>query len=534
MPRRRSVTRLLLIVFLLVAPLLAAPVRPLQDRPLPDRVAGVLSAPDLARGFWGIEVVSLSTGETLYSQNADKLFTPASNTKLFTTAAALALIGPDYKFRTTVETTGTLDRHGRLNGDLVLVGHGDPNLSGRELPYDLRTQRNDDPIQALESLADALVQKGVKFIDGDIVADDSYFAFERYGEGWSQDDLVWADGAPVSALSINDNVVFVNILPADRAGEKAFVSVKPFADYYHLDNRIITTPAGTGRKFFVNREPGSTVLTLWGNMPLDDAGANEALAIEDPAEFAAGLFRQLLEKRGIVIYGHQRTRHTELATLSTFGVNAVAPSRGGRVGDKDDDGQARPLKSDQPITLASYESKPLLQDIRVINKVSQNLHAEILLRLLGRERGNAGTVEGGLEVLRGFLTKAGVSSDEYVFYDGSGLSRQNLVTPHAIVQLLRYCSTQPWGADYKATFPVAGVDGSLNERFTSPRLRDRIVAKTGSLGGVKALSGYATTDGGQVVAFSILSNNFNLPAKRVTDAIDELVQAIVDDAPAGH
>jgi D-alanyl-D-alanine carboxypeptidase/D-alanyl-D-alanine-endopeptidase (penicillin-binding protein 4) len=508
-----------------VAQALAAPVKP-----LPDRIASVLSAPDLARGFWGIEVVSLSTGKTLYMQNADKLFTPESNTKLFTTAAALALIGPDYKFRTTVETTGTLDRYGRLNGDLVLVGHGDPNLSGRELPYDLKTQRNDDPIQALESLADALVQKGVKFIDGDLVADDSYFAFERYGEGWSQDDLVWADGAPVSALTINDNVAFVSIMPADRPGEKAFVSVKPFADYYRIDNRIITTPAGTGRKFFVNREPGSTLLTLWGNMPLDDAGANEALAVEDPAEFAAGLFRQLLEKRGIIIYGHQRTHHTELATLSTFSVTAVEPSHGG----SENDSQVRPLKTDQPVTLASYESKPLLQDIRVVNKVSQNLHAEILLRLLGRERGNAGTIEGGLEVLRGFLTQAGISSDEYVFYDGSGLSRQNLVTPNAIVQLLRYCSTQPWGADYKATFPVSGVDGSLSDRLNTPRLQKRVAAKTGSLGGVKTLSGYATSDTGQAVVFSILSNNFNLPAKRVTDAIDQLVQAIVEDGPAGR
>jgi serine-type D-Ala-D-Ala carboxypeptidase/endopeptidase (penicillin-binding protein 4) len=525
MPHPRSVARVFLIGLLLATLLPAAPVKP-----LPDRVAAVLSAPDLTRGFWGIEIISLSTGKTLYSQNADKLFTPASNTKLFTTAAALALVGPDYKFRTTVETTGSLDRYGRLNGDLVLVGHGDPNLSGRELPYDLRTQRNDDPIQALESLADTLVQKGVKFIDGDIVADDSYFAFERYGEGWSQDDLVWADGAPVSALSVNDNVVFVNILPADRPGEKAFVSVKPFAEYYRLDNRIITTPAGTARKFYVNREPGSTVLTLWGNMPLDDAGANEALAIEDPAEFAAGLFRQLLEKRGIVVYGHQRTRHTELATLSTFSVTALAPSRGGN----DNDGQPRPVKTDQPITLASYESKPLLQDVRVINKVSQNLHAEILLRLLGRERGNAGTIEGGLEVLHGFLTQAGISNEEYVFYDGSGLSRQNLVTPHAVVELLRYCMTQPWGADYKATFPVAGVDGSLSERFTSPRLKNRIAAKTGSLGGVKTLSGYATTESGQVVAFSILSNNFNLPAKRVTDAIDQLVEAVVEDAAMGH
>jgi D-alanyl-D-alanine carboxypeptidase/D-alanyl-D-alanine-endopeptidase (penicillin-binding protein 4) len=531
MLRRRSVARLLSIVLLLTVPLLAAPVKLLQDR-----IAGVLSAPDLARGFWGIEVVSLTTGKTLYLQNAEKLFTPASNTKLFTTAAALALIGPDYKFRTTVETTGTLDRYGRLNGDLILIGRGDPNLSGRELPYDLRTQRNDDPIQALEALADALVQKGVKFIDGDIVADDSYFAFERYGEGWSQDDLVWADGAPVSALTINDNVVFVNILPADRPGEKAFVSVKPFAEYYRIDNRIITTPAGTGRKFFVNREPGSTVLTLWGNMPLDDAGANEALAIEDPAEFAAGLFRQLLEKRGIVVFGHQRTRHTELATLSTFSVTATAPSRGGSVDDKDKDngGQSRPLKRDQSITLASYESKPLLQDVRVVNKVSQNLHAEILLRLLGRERGNAGTIESGLEVLRGFLTQAGIPNDQYAFYDGSGLSRQNLATPHAIVELLRYSSTQPWGAAYKATFPVSGVDGSLSERLNSPRLQNRIMAKTGSLGGVKALSGFATSDAGQAIVFSIVSNNFNLPAKRVTDAIDQLVQAIVEDAPAGH
>ena len=540
MRHRRSAARLiplflLLISLLTIAPLQAAPVKSLQDR-----LATVLASPDLARGFWGIEVVSLSPGEkpgekagekpgdTLYSLNADKLFTPASNTKLFTTAAALALIGPDYKFRTTVETAGTLDRYGRLSGDLVLVGHGDPNLSGRELPYDLRTQRNDDPIQALETLADALVLKGVKFVDGDIVADDSYFAFERYGEGWSQDDLVWADGAPVSALTINDNVVFVSILPADRPGEKAFVSVKPFADYYRIDNRIITTPAGTGRKFFVNREPGSTVVTLWGNMPLDDAGANEALAIEEPAEFAAGLFRQLLEKRGIVVYGKQRTHHTELATLSTFSVTTTAPSRGGN----DEDGRPRPLKTDQPIVLASYESKPLLQDVRVINKVSQNLHAEILLRLLGRERGNAGTIEGGLEVLRGFLTQAGISSDQYVFYDGSGLSRQNLVTPHAVVQLLRYCTTQPWGAEYKATFPVSGVDGSLSERFNTPRMQNRIMAKTGSLGGVKTLSGYAMTDTGQVVVFSILSNNFNLPAKRVTDAIDSLVQAIVEDAPS--
>jgi serine-type D-Ala-D-Ala carboxypeptidase/endopeptidase (penicillin-binding protein 4) len=491
-----------------------------SHKPLDKRIAAVLAPADLARGFWGIEVVSLSTGKTLYAQNADKLFTPASNTKLFTTAAALALIGPDYSFHTTVETNGSLDTHGRLTGDLVLVGRGDPNLSGRELPYALHTQRNDRPIRVLEELADTLAKKGVKYVDGDIIADDSYFAFERYGEGWSQDDLLWADGAPVSALTINDNVIFVNILPADRAGDRAFVSITPFADYYRIDNRIITTPTGTGRKIFINREPGATVLTLWGNVPLDDAGVNEGLAIEDPAEFAAALFRRLLEVRGIAVYGGQKTRHTELSSLSTFTVTASAAARGGD--------ESRALQN-QPLVLASYQSKPLIEDVQVINKVSQNLHAEILLRLLGREKGTAGTVEGGLEVLRGFLNQAGVASDQYVFYDGSGLSRQNLVTPHTVVQLLRYADSQTWGASFRDTLPLAGTDGSLFERFKTLDVQGRVRAKTGSLGGVKALSGYATTNRGDKVAFSILSNNFNLPDKRINETIDSIAAAILDD-----
>ena len=505
--------------------MLAAQAQAAKLKPLAQRISTILAQPDLSGGFWGIEVVSMTTGKVLYSQNSTKLFTPASNTKLFTTAAALALIGPDYTFRTTVETSGMLDKHGRLTGDLVLVGRGDPNLSGRTLPYSLRTERSDHPIQVLEQLADSLVQKGVKYIDGDIVADDSFFAFERYGEGWSQDDLVWADGAPVSALTINDNVVFVSILPADRAGERAFVSLSPFADYFRIDNRIITTPAGTPRKIVMNREPGSTVLTLWGNMPLDDPGANDALAIEDPAEFAASLFRGLLEARGVAVYGKERTRHTELATLSTFSVTAMAPAHGG------DEDPAR-MAPAQPLVLASYQSKPLIEDVRVINKVSQNLHAEILLRLLGREKGTAGTVEGGLEVLRGFLTKAEVPPEQYAFYDGSGLSRQNLVTPHAVVQLLQYAAKQPWGTEFRGTFPVAGVDGSLSDRFKDIGAQGRVYGKTGSLGGVKTLSGYAVTNRGEQVAFAILSNNFNVPAKRITDTIDSVVEAILQDSPA--
>jgi D-alanyl-D-alanine carboxypeptidase/D-alanyl-D-alanine-endopeptidase (penicillin-binding protein 4) len=372
----------------------------------------------------------------------------------------------------------------------------------------------------LEHLADELVQKGVKYIDGDVVADDSFFAFERYGEGWSQDDLVWAEGAPVSALTINDNVVFVNILPGAHPGEKAFVSLTPFSDYYTIDNRLVTTPSGTTRKLYINREPGSTELTMWGSIPVDDPGANEGLAIEDPAEFAGNLFRHLLQVRGVAVYGKQRTRHTELASLSTF-TSTVIASRGG-----DEHSLTSPAG---PLVLAEHQSAPLSDDIRVINKVSQNLHAEILLRLLGREKGTGGTVQAGLEVLRGFLNNAGIAPEEYSFFDGSGLSRENLVTPHAVVGLLRYAAAQPWGEQFHDSLPTAGVDGSLAERFKDLDPQAHVYGKTGSLGGVKTLSGYAVTANGERLAFSILTNNLSVTSKRINDVIDRIVEAAVND-----
>jgi serine-type D-Ala-D-Ala carboxypeptidase/endopeptidase (penicillin-binding protein 4) len=492
---------------------------------LTQNIDRIIAEPDVSRGFWGIEVVSLKDGSVIYTMNSDKLFTPASNTKLFTTAATLATIGPDYTFRTTVETNSVVDRYGRLTGDLFIVGRGDPNISGRTLPYFLRTERKDPSLKVLEDLADQVAARGVKYIDGDIVGDDSYFAFERYGEGWAQDDMVWEWGAPVSALTVNDNVVYVSIFPAERAGDKAFVQIAPFAEYYKVDNRVMTTPGGTGpRRIYITREPGANQLTIFGNIPVDDAGANEALAVEDPAEFAALIFRGMLEKRGIVVYGKPKTKHTELASLSTFTVTTIAPAAAG-----DAEARPKPPSPDTRLVLGTYQSQPLMQDLKVINKVSQNLHAELMLRLMGREKGNGGTIEAGLEVVRGFLLQAGIHSDEYVFFDGSGLSRQNLVTPHAIVRLLQYADSQPWAAKYEDTLPVAGLDGSLSERLRSTLGQGRVQAKTGSLGHVNALSGYATTISGDRVAFCIMVNNHNLPSKRSLDTIDQIVTAIVED-----
>jgi D-alanyl-D-alanine carboxypeptidase/D-alanyl-D-alanine-endopeptidase (penicillin-binding protein 4) len=487
-----------------------------HHKELARRIDAILSRAEVDRGFWGIEIEDLDTGSVIYSHDADRLFTPASNTKLFTTAAALALIGTDYRFHTTVESSSVPDKYGRISGDIVLVGRGDPNLSGRSLPYIMKTERPFPPEQAIAELADQLVARGVKVIDGDIVADDSFFVYERYGEGWSQDDLVWEWGAPVSALAVNDNVVYVNILPAERVGERAFITVSPFAEYFHVDNKVMTSPpGGWPRKVFVQRQPGSNRLEIWGNIPLDDTGAGEAVAIEEPAEFCARLLWELLEKRGVVMYGKTRARHTSMASLGTFTVNASAPLGGGV--------EAQPA-SPSPVVLAEHVSAPITLDIHVINKVSQNLHAEMLLRLLGREKGTSGSIAAGLEALRTFLAQADVHPEEYVFFDGSGLSRENLVSPHATVKLLRFAAKQSWSAEYISSLPVSGVDGTLASRLTDLPPGATVKAKTGSLDHVNTLSGYLATSRGERLVFSMMSNNHTMPSKKASEVLDEIVR----------
>jgi serine-type D-Ala-D-Ala carboxypeptidase/endopeptidase (penicillin-binding protein 4) len=518
----------------------AAPRANVQHKELARRVDAILARADVVRGFWGVEIEDLDTGEVLYSHEADRLFSPASNTKLFTTAAALALIGPNYRFRTTIESATSPDPSGRLSGDLVLVGRGDPNLSGRALPFNLKTERPFAPAHVIEELADQVVAHGVKVIDGDIVADDSFYVDEPYGRGWSQEDLVWESGAPVSALAVNDNVVYFNILPGAHPGERALVSASPFAGDYQIDNRILTTPAGTGpRKISIDRQAGSNRVQLWGTIPVDDAATSEALAVDEPAEWCARLLAELLAKRGVVLHGHTRAHHLERAELNAVPVNANAPPSGvGLVNGGVADGTLAgggpvagaplnsalgdPLLQPLPVVLATHDSPPLGVDIRVINKVSQNLHAEMLLRLLGREKGTSGSVAAGLEVLRGFLTQAGLLPEEYVFYDGSGLSRLNLVSPRATVKLLRYAASQPWCAEFIDSLPLAGVDGTLAGRFKSISAGVLLHAKTGTLDHVNVLSGYLTTDTGQRLVFSILGNHHTLSGRQAGDVIDQI------------
>jgi D-alanyl-D-alanine carboxypeptidase/D-alanyl-D-alanine-endopeptidase (penicillin-binding protein 4) len=545
----RAIFALALVLSLQLSAVAAKKSAPKKD--LAKEISAILSQPPLDRAHWGIDVVDLDTGKSLYAQNADQLFLPASNAKLFTTAAALASAGPDYRFRTTVEAEGRMDSHGRLPGDLVIVGRGDPNISGRVLPYSLKTQRTPPHTQILEEMADQVAKSDLKMVDGDLIGDDTYYVFERYAEGWALDDLQWSDGAPVSALSFNDNVVFINILPGDHAGDKALITVEPETGYYELDNRIVTSAAGVTRRIGIHRDPGSKKIVLWGTIPLSDAGTKETLAIEDPAEFVAQLFRTLLERRGITVHGKTRARHGEGAQFFQAGAaaspQATVPGSSAQspsvatipqeLGSNLQSGT--PIQTAPPETisankvLAEHLSTPLADDIRVINKTSQNLHAELALRLVGKLRGSGGSFEGGIAAGKQFLLQAGLKDDEFTFLDGSGLSRRDLVTPAATVQLLIYASRQPWGAAFEESLPVGGVDGSLADRFQNTLAAGQIHAKTGSLSHVNALSGYGKTAAGKRFVFSIFCNNHNMPGSKVLAAIDAVVQLLVADGQVG-
>jgi D-alanyl-D-alanine carboxypeptidase/D-alanyl-D-alanine-endopeptidase (penicillin-binding protein 4) len=474
---------------------------------LEQRIDAILHANEARRGFWGIEVVELPGGELLYSRNADHLFLPASNMKLFTTAAAIERLGPDFVFRTTVETQTAPDDQGRVQ-DLFLVGRGDPNLGSRVLPYTPKAPPQNPADKVFQELADQVKARGVRQVAGALVADDGYFLWEPYSHNWAAEDLQWGYGAPVTALAFNDNTLILRVRPGGKVGERAEVRSEPISDYYQLNNRLETTAVGTEKRIFVERAPGSMQLDVWGQIPLDAGEDAETVAIAQPPQLIGELFRQALEARGIAVRGGVEVRHLSRLEAAALG-NPFAnlPSR---------------------FVLAEHVSPPLREDIKVTNKVSQNLHAEMLLRTLGREVGNYGSLTVGLQVLNAFAAQAGVLPGETYFSDGSGLSREDLVAPHAVVKLLTYMARSPRFGAFFDSLPVAGVDGTLAERFKGTRAQGRIHAKTGTVEHVNALSGYMDLPDGRRLAFSILGNSHPLKDMDGAATLDRIALAVYE------
>jgi D-alanyl-D-alanine carboxypeptidase/D-alanyl-D-alanine-endopeptidase (penicillin-binding protein 4) len=466
----------------------------------------IASSPAARTAFWGIRMVDLASGKTLYEANPDHFFVPASNTKLFTTAMALTRLGPDFTFRTRVVADGPPDAEGRIHGELRLVGGGDPNLSARAVPYRIGPVTG-NPLAAIEDLADQVAARGVKRIEGDVVGDDTWYVWEPYAVGWSIDDPRSDDGPAISALTVNDNTLTLNIRPGVAVGSPAVLALNPPVEYYLLENRVRTVAAEGDRRVRMERIPGSRDVRLWGTLPLRDRGQEMLLGIDDPALYAAAALRQALEERGIAVGGSIRTRHL-------YPDQAIEPA---------------PAPAEElGLELASRISAPLLEDLRITDKVSQNLHAELALRAVGRARRGIGSFEVALEEEKAFLAEAGIEPGAYNLLDGSGLSRLDLVTPAAVVKLLRYMYDSPARDNWISLLPVGGQDGTLATRFGDGAAAGHIHAKTGSLSHVSALSGYAEKPGGQWVAFSILVNNYNGSAAEVRGVMDGICSLIME------
>jgi D-alanyl-D-alanine carboxypeptidase/D-alanyl-D-alanine-endopeptidase (penicillin-binding protein 4) len=491
---------------------------------LASSIEAILSDPAVARAHWGISVVK-PDGSPVYALNDAQYFQPASNAKLFTTATALALLGPQFTAKTYVVAEGTVSSDGRLSGSLRLIGGGDPSLSGRTYPYSGHTERADPPLRALDDLATQVAASGIRALDGTLVADDTLFVYERYGQGWAQDDLQWDYGAPVSALTVNDNVHYLTLAPGAAAGDVAIASWNPSLpdDAAGLKNEAVTSPAGSQQHLGLDRQPDQTFLRAFGTIPAGSKPANFGIAVQDAAKFAGDDFAQALASHGITVspavqVSHRLSGDTQIferEVQQSLALKPLAP------------GEQLPfsLPANSRI-VAQRTSPPLGQLVTVVNKVSQNQHAEILLRMLGKTEGEDGSIAQGARVVRQFVVSAGVQPQDFFFYDGSGLSPQDVITPRAATTLLTYAARQPWGEVYRASLPIGGVDGTLENRFTQPPLKGKVFAKTGTLAEVHALSGYLTTASGRTLIFSILCNDHSPITDTTRVAMDKVVAAI--------
>ena len=462
------------------------------------RAEQLLGTGPAGKGQWGLLIVDPATSEVLYQQNADRYFVPASNMKLFTTALALGKLGPDYRFHTTLETSGSI-ANGILNGNLTLVGRGDPNLSNRKFPYNLKEEFDGPPEKTLAELADAVVAKGVKEISGDVIGDDSYFPRERYPSGWEIDDMVWEYGAAISSIVVDDNTVALTLTPGDQPGSPVQASESPATGDFAVENDVTTSAPDAKSDLTLTREPGASLVVTKGTMPAGGAPRKWVLAVEEPAQHAATVLKHLLEDRGVRVDGVARARH-EAAK-----------------------------KQEDPMVLAEHVSVPLSDSVKLINKISQNLHAEMLLRAVARQSGTWATTDELMKVPQDFYASAGISPDDVMQSDASGLSRHDLVTPRAVVALLTFAQSQPWFEIYYHSLPVAGVDGTLEDRMKNTPAAGHIHAKTGSVEHVRTLSGFAETPAGRRLIFSFLSNNQAGKNHEAADALTGLCVAMLEE-----
>lgn len=487
----RTVIRASLLTALLAA-VAGAPAGPTfaksPDQLVPS-IETILKREVFAPAIVAIDIRDLDTGRVLFGKNAATNVKPASTMKLFTTAAILDAEGQlPATPATTAETAGRLDSFGRILGDVYLVGRGDPNLSER---FEWRSEKS-----PFDQLAKDIRDAGITRIEGRLIGYDGLFTDETIPDGWTADDLVWSYGAEVSALSAFDNSLELRIEPGEREGDPGRLIVQPATEFMRIESRVVTAAEGTKAKVSLTRPLGSRHVVIEGSVPRLGEAWTGAVAAPEATLFSTTLFAEALTRHGVTVSG------------------GVVASREPLPG---------ALRS-----LASVRGPAVAEQIRVVNKESQNLHAETLLRRLGLAAFKDASVESSLKAREAFLKGLGVRVADTAMYDGSGLSRADLVTARAEVDLLVAMARHPLAKAFRDSLPIAGVDGTLKKRMVGTKAQGRVFAKTGSLSHVNALAGYVDAISGRRFAFSIVVNHHTRPSKEVTAAMDEICALLVD------
>ena len=434
---------------------------------------------------WGVVIQSLKTGEYFYKRNEDKFFLPASNLKLFTTAAGLLILGPSYKFTTNIWTNG-YQVGSTLIGDLIIQGRGDPTISGRFY--------NGDINYVFDTWIDSLLDHGITNIKGSIIGDDNLFDDIGLGDGWAWDYETDWYSAQTSALSFNDNCVDITIR-YNKKLDSLIVTSRPSLRSIVVLNNLQPVAETDQSRFNVVRERGTNVINVYGTIKRSVDSLVTYATVKNPTLFLILALRNRMESRGIRINGY-----------------AV-----------DIDDYDKNIDYNTSSLLFSTYSVDLGEIIKVINKNSQNFFAEQLLKTIGLEVKGLGSASNGISAMMDMFSGIGLNPDNIEMYDGSGLSSLDMVTPKQIVELLKYMYSDSTLYPYfYNSLPIAGVDGTLGKRLKNTSAENLVRAKTGYISHVRSLSGYAVTGDNEPVAFSMIANNFNVPVK-LAENIQDLV-----------
>lgn len=464
------------------------------DNELTSRVVPLIRDVPIGNAKLGVFVQSLDTREILLDIGGEETLTPASNFKLFTTAAGLVLLGADYTWNTDIATSGTIDDAGVLHGDLYLIGHGDPTLGGRFNPDDTT-----DLTWQMREWAAKIKEKGITRIDGDVIGDDNFFGDDYFGVAWYPDERAEWYCAEVAALSFNDGCVDIVWKGARKKGQPAEFALNPPTEYCTILNRVQTVETSVKEwDITYTRPETSNAIEAKGKIPAREKKYDYA-AIHNPTLFTTTVFMETLRREGIDVTGVAKD------------IDDIPGASGGGAN-----------------VLFSHTSPPLSKIIEVINRNSQNLYAELLLRTLGKVKGDGGKFGDGCRVVENFLSGRGLLRTGYCCVDGSGLSYLNRTSARQLVDLLRFMYWAKESSTYMDSLPQGGARGSLKTRFqdseTAKRVASRIYAKTGWIGGVHSVSGYIK--GKPDVAFSIVLNDFECPDTQARNLVDRIAVEI--------